>query len=703
MDALIDTAVLGSSQTQLACLIAVLAAFVTMELLDRVRRTRRKLAGAWLAGAAFALGTGMWSAHVIGLSAQSLPFEMSVRPMGAFGAWVSAVIVALAGLGWSVARVVRPPMLIAGSAVLAFGIVAVQATALLTLGLRPVIDWPLWSLGAAFLVVWAGGAIAVGSCPLRLRIGLAKRFTRHALAGVVLGVSLVLSQHLLDLAAGLSLRTLPAETGRIAVTALTLLASAGSVALLGLLLLSLLDEHMQASLRLAESELQKHSLRDGLTRLPNRLMFEGTLAQAVKRADTESGKLALLFVGLDGFKHVNQSYGHSGGDHLLRVMTKRLRALAMPHMVARVGGDEFVMLLTDDPTEANASTLAAHLQQAVSRPVKFESQEATVACSIGIALYPEHGAMSTLISHADAAMREVKGNGGAGHCFFEPRMVSGPRDQAALLRDLRRAMARQQFELFYQPKIDAPSGEVTGAEALIRWHHPRRGMVGPAVFIPLAERYGLIGALGQWVIEEACRQARVWRDDGLRMRVAINLSPHQLRDPDLAGHIAAALKKHEINPKLLTCEITESVAMQDSGSTWKSFAALAAIGVHISIDDFGTGYSSLSYLRKLPAEEIKIDRSFVLDLETSADARAVVDAVIKLGHALNLKVVAEGVENEAQNQILRSMGCNELQGYLFAKPMAASALGQWAINDVGPRALDFRSSLFQPSTVVTLH
>jgi EAL domain-containing protein (putative c-di-GMP-specific phosphodiesterase class I) len=318
-------------------------------------------------------------------------------------------------------------------------------------------------------------------------------------------------------------------------------------------------------------------------------------------------------------------------------------------------------------------------------------------------MYPEHGALSTLIAHAQAAMIAAKAAGGGGHSFYEQRMLEGPRDDLDLLRDLRRALDLGQLELFYQPKIHAPTGEITGAEALLRWHHPQRGMVSPSVFIPIAERHGLIGVLGQWVIDEACRQARVWRDEGLRMRVAINLSVHQLRQPDLAERIAAALQRHQVNPQLLTCEITESVAMEDAEGTMRIFEKLAAVGVHISIDDFGTGYSSLAYLRKLPAGELKIDRGFVLDLETSADARAVVDAVVKLAQALGLKVVAEGVETEAQAHVLRSLGCDELQGYLYAKPMSAKALALWAMNDVGPRSIEFRASLFQETQPTSLH
>ena len=303
----------------------------------------------------------------------------------------------------------------------------------------------------------------------------------------------------------------------------------------------------------------------------------------------------------------------------------------------------------------------------------------------------------------DAAMRAAKGMGGASYCFFEARMTSqGAVKQIDLLHDLRLALAQGELQLFYQPKIHAPSGEITAAEALLRWNHPKRGIIAPAVFIPIAERFGLIGSIGDWVIGEACRQARIWRDEGLRMRVAINLSVHQLRNADLPDRIAAALKKHGINPQLLTCEITESDAMDDTERTTRVFDSLNALGVHLSIDDFGTGYSSLSRLRKMRPGELKIDRSFVVDLETSADARAVAAAIVNLAKALDIKVVAEGVETEGQSEVLRSLGCDELQGYLYAKPMPAKALGLWAINEVGPRTLAFRPSLFKETMPTVL-
>ena len=527
----------------------------------------------------------------------------------------------------------------------------------------------------------------------------------QATAAFVFGATFVASHQLVLGAAGLDEQTVSANAGRLSQPTLTLLASVGSVSLLLVgLILSILEARLRLSLRRAESELQRRSFRDGLTRLPNRLMFDGTLAQEAQQADENGERMAMLFIDLDGFKPVNESLGHHMGDLMLREIAARLKRFARPEdRIAHLGGDEFLMLVGANPSAEDAAIFAERLQASIGEPCRMNGREAAVSSSVGIAMYPEHGGKADLIAHAEAAMRAAKSGGGASHCFFEARMVSGAREQFDLLRDLRRALAEGQLSLVYQPKIHAPSGEITGAEALMRWNHPDRGLVGPAVFIPIAERFGLIGAIGNWLIDEACRQAGAWRDEGLRMRVAINLSAHQLRHADLADRIDTALRRHRINPQLLTCEITESVAMEDASNAIRMVERLGAMGINISIDDFGTGYSSLAYLRKLRAGELKIDRSFVLDLETSADARAVVDAVVKLAQALGLKVVAEGVETEAQHQILRSFGCHELQGYLFARPMTAIALSAWAMDEEGTRSIDFRDSLYRPTEAGALH
>ena len=432
---------------------------------------------------------------------------------------------------------------------------------------------------------------------------------------------------------------------------------------------------------------------DALTGLPTRVFFERRLTESAKRCDSRKGRLAVLFIDLDGFKPVNDTFGHSSGDRVLERVGKRLRTWVRSNDVAaRVGGDEFVLLLNSVDQEAAAQTAAAVIE-ALSKPYFIDEREVTISCSIGIAVYPDRCTPNKLIARADAAMYAAKRAGGSRHCFFSPEMDMDAEANFDMLRDLRQALAGDGLELFFQPKIDARSGKVTAAEALIRWQHPTRGLLQPDAFIPLAERSGLIGPLGNWVIEAACRQARVWRDSGLRMRVAINLSAHQMRQDDLADRIADSLRRHRIHPSLLTCEITESAAMEDTGTTQETFRRLGELGAHLSIDDFGTGYSSLSYLRQLPAEELKIDMSFVKDVDRSPDARAVVDAVVKLAHALGLKVVAEGVETPRQQQTLVELGCDELQGFLFAKPMTARALLLWALADRS-KLSDFRDSLF---------
>jgi diguanylate cyclase (GGDEF)-like protein len=446
----------------------------------------------------------------------------------------------------------------------------------------------------------------------------------------------------------------------------------------------------------AESQSRTELAEDPLTRLPTRSYLERALQLEVVKCDKLQTHLALFFVDLDGFKPVNDTFGHSSGDEVLRQVGQRLRAtIRSRDVVARIGGDEFVLLITDVRDRKAVSDRAQRVIDAIAQTYVVEGREVNIGCSIGISMYPDHRQPAKLVAKADAAMYAAKRAGGTGFCFYTNDMEDDAKERFDLLRDLRKAIEEGgQFELYYQPKVHAISGKVTGAEALIRWNHPTRGLLAPFIFIPLAERFGLIRSLGQWVIDDACRQARKWSDCGLRMRVAVNLSALQMRQDDIVEQIRDALERHQIDPGLLTCEITESVAMEDTRATQATFLALGSAGVHLSIDDFGTGYSSLAYLRKLPAEELKIDRTFVMDLELSPDARAVVNAVVKLAHALGLKVVAEGVENERQRDILREIGCDELQGFLFARPMRARSLLIWAMDDLQTKSESFASSLF---------
>jgi len=438
----------------------------------------------------------------------------------------------------------------------------------------------------------------------------------------------------------------------------------------------------------------KGQAADPVTGLPLRDDFDAALDDAVHHCDTRRSELAVVYIALDNFRIVNEAYGHGTGDRLLAQVPARLRQ-AVPDLIGatRIAGDEFVLAL---PGGHDASQQAAlRLRAELRRNFRIDGNELAVDVSMGIALYPQHGARPRLIVQAAAAMRAVKQAGGGAHAEFEATMGVDMRQQAELLRDLRHAVERGQLQLVYQPKIDARSLQVTAAEALLRWHDSKRGVVSPTVFVPVAERHGLIVDIGRWVIDEACRQAGAWRDQGLRMRVAVNISGYQLRHDDLVEHLTQSLARHGIPPARFTCEITETVAMEDTRVTQEAFERLRQLGVHVSIDDFGTGHSSLATLRKLPAAELKIDRAFVTDLAGSSDARSIASTIVRMAHQLDLRVVAEGVETEAQRDWLLKMGCDELQGYLFAKPMSASALAVWAHGDSGPSAIGFRDSLFR--------
>ncbi|MBL8341778.1 MAG: bifunctional diguanylate cyclase/phosphodiesterase [Rubrivivax sp.] len=471
---------------------------------------------------------------------------------------------------------------------------------------------------------------------------------------------------------------------------------------------------------------------DALTGLFKRADFEAALEAAAWDTDHRAGPaVAVLYVAVDDLRSINDAFGQQVGDALLVRLGRRLAGLPgiapvlSPRLVARVGGDEFALLLEAD--EPGAIAMATHVCTVAARPFVMAGAvpqglqglpgtgptdseregpgglpDAPLALtvSIGVACHPAHGAWSRLLGHAGAAMRHVRNCGGNGHAVYAPAMSVDLRDQALLLQDLRQAAARGDFKLLYQPKIDATSLQVTAAEALLRWEHPVRGLVPPSVFIPMAERHGLMGVIGEWVIDEACRQAALWREHGLRMRIAINVSGQQLRHDHFVAQLELAARRHRVPPQRLTCEITESVAMEDTAQTRAAFQRLRRGGFHVSIDDFGTGHSSLAVLRRLPAAELKVDRHFVIDLESSASARSIVEAVIGVARSLGMRVVAEGVETTGQRDILVKLGCDELQGFLFARPMSAAALLLWADGSApedthGGGTPAFRPSLFR--------
>ncbi|WP_436025730.1 putative bifunctional diguanylate cyclase/phosphodiesterase [Rhizobacter sp. LjRoot28] len=681
-------------------LLALFGAYVTLGMARGVRSPDSGTSRRCLAGATVALAASVCGAHFIVLA----DFEIPVRPYHRVESVLGLVVVSLAvaalAIRLAVTRQPRWGTDLAAAVLLGLLLCAVPVLGMLSLDLFPAPVWlptPWW--GAWLVVIGAvAGAWALLSRSRHRRsgpFGLWQAAASLVLAnGVLAGNGLLMQVMALPWEAGSDPRgaTVGGDT-------LFALASLGVPALLSVLLLSSwLEVRFKLALRRAREEAEIAARTDPLTGLANRAMFETWLSRATAHADRNGERLAVLLVNIDGLKTVNESFGQAAGDAVLCEMGRRLRARAGGREeVARAGGDEFLVLLRGSPGTAEARERGHRLLQLLAEGFTLDERELAMSCSVGVAVFPDHGSHGRLITHAAAAMHAAKRQGGGAVSVFDPSMVAGARDQAELLRDLRHAVADRDLMLYYQPKVHAPSGQITGVEALMRWRHPQRGMVGPDVFVPLAERFGLIQPLGNWALDEVCRQIRAWADGGLLMRVALNLSVHQLRQEGLVERILDALARHDVRPGQLTCEITETVAMEDTRKTLRIIERLTAAGVHLSIDDFGTGYSSLSYLRQLAAEELKIDRSFVMDLEVSADARAIVDAVIKLAQALGMKVVAEGVETEGQQAILRGLGCDELQGYLFAKPMPAEALTVWAMRHEGPRDMEFRPSLFDNS------
>ncbi len=439
----------------------------------------------------------------------------------------------------------------------------------------------------------------------------------------------------------------------------------------------------------AEARIARLAHHDALTGLFNRYSLENRLAQALLAARREKRQMAVIFIDLDRFKVINDTLGHHVGDLLLVEVAQRLSACVRESdIVARLGGDEFVVALTSIATDMDAAHVARKIIAAMEVPCDIDGKSLHISPSLGISLFPGNGEdVDALMKNADTAMYHAKEKGRNNFQFFTPAMTAAATERLEIERDLRAALKNNEFELHYQPQVCASKGLVRGVEALIRWRHPERGLIPPLKFIPVAEETGVIEAIGTWVLEEACRQMAEWRRAGFDLKyVAVNLSAHQLRSPDLVGLVQGAIARFGLAPGQLELEITESVAMEDPERAIGILRSLRESGVELAIDDFGTGYSSLAYLKMLPIHTLKLDRAFVRDIETDENDAAISAATIALAKNLGLRVVAEGVETEAQRDFLSRHACNLLQGYLFGKPEPADALtARWQTSAAMPR------------------
>jgi len=422
-------------------------------------------------------------------------------------------------------------------------------------------------------------------------------------------------------------------------------------------------------LEAANRQLRHLASHDALTGLPNRLLLDDRVAQAIAQANRQGHEFALLVVDLDRFKLINDSLGHRAGDDLLREVAQRLKsAVRAVDTTARLGGDEFVILVDGPATHAEALGIGTRAIAAMRPAMRLLGIDVHISPSIGIAFYPRDGAtVDALLARADAAMYSAKERGRNNVQCYAEGMTTATQDRVRLESELHEALRNGQFELHYQPKVDTSTGRINSAEALIRWRHPQRGLISPKDFIAVAEECGLLDAIGEWVLCEACRQAKGWQQEGLRpMRVAVNLAPSQFRLTNLVDQIRHALEAAQLDPQYLEVELTESAVMSDAEESIVILESISRMGVLVSIDDFGTGYSSMSYLRRFPIDKLKIDRCFVEEMTRRPEDASIVRAIISLAHSLHLKVIAEGVETPEQLALLTELGCDQYQGFYFS-------------------------------------
>jgi diguanylate cyclase (GGDEF)-like protein/PAS domain S-box-containing protein len=430
--------------------------------------------------------------------------------------------------------------------------------------------------------------------------------------------------------------------------------------------------HDVSAARSMSLQMTHSAQHDYLTGLPNRMLLNERINHAIALASRHKKRVVVLFLDLDGFKHINDSLGHPVGDQLLQSVAKRLvKCVRGTDTVSRQGGDEFVVLLSEVAQAQDSATFASRMLQAVAEAHTVNQHDLHVTASIGVSIYPDDGPdAETLVKNADTAMYQAKENGRQSYRFFKTAMNVRAVERQSIEASLRRALERQEFSLYYQPKINLRTREITGAEALLRWTHPSRGPVPPGQFIPVAEDCGLILPIGNWVLREACKQARLWEDAGLPLgTMAINISAMEFRGESFLENVTTILTDTGLNPKSLQLELTESVLMKRAESAISVLQALRAIGVQLAVDDFGTGYSSLSYLSRFPVDALKIDQSFIRQITSSPPKSAIITTIISMGQSLNLRVIAEGVETHEEMAYLLTHKCDEAQGYYFSKPV----------------------------------
>lgn len=677
----------------LSVVVAILACYTALKLAAFLPTAKDSSKFLWLAGSACALGVGIWSVHFLSVLALRLPIPIVYIPSLTLLSLLPAIVFSAIAV-WLMSREhVSPVAMVAAVLCILAGSGAMHFLGMAANNIRPQ-DW-ITHLPALHALSIGGFGWSVALLLLhRYGAGAAHGKLARRAAAVVMGLTIAGMQYsamTVEQFANIPCCTLQAQAGNGWLSILIFVIT--GVTLSVPFVVSVITRRMEAetsvltrSLAEANQELSYLAMHDSVTKLPNRTLLQDRLNQMIQRSNAESDPVAVLSLCLDGVKAVTDAYSHRVSDLLLQEVGRNIEGwMSARATLARVGTDEFVFVSPiKEPEEA--ATLAEEIVSILQHTSEIEEHEVHLTATIGIAIFPQDGReYQSLLRNADAASSYARVLGSNRYCFFEASMNNNVESQLHLLHDLRLAVVRRQLVLYYQPKFDAATHTIVGVEALLRWMHPSRGMIPPDQFIPLAEKSGLILPIGEWVLDEACRQMRAWKDAGYdHWTVAVNLSALQFCHPGLTAMVKKALDRHHLEPQFLTLELTESTAMRDVEASMAILKDLSEMGVRISIDDFGTGYSSLLYLKRLPASELKIDRGFIRELAENTEDAAIVSAIIALGTTLNLDIVAEGVETTEQQRFLTRLGCRSLQGFLLGHPVPPEeVLGELAakVND----------------------
>ncbi|WP_303749806.1 putative bifunctional diguanylate cyclase/phosphodiesterase [Stenotrophomonas pigmentata] len=689
----------------LSILVAILASFTALDMASRVSASQpRRVAARWLLAGGVAMGAGIWSMHFVGMLAFRLPIPLGYDLWLTLESLLVAVAASIFAL-WLVSRPTLPHLRLAlGALLMGLGIAWMHYVGMSALKMTPGIDYDrIWF--ALSIIIAVGASWSALYIAFRLR-AVEQSMPLRLIAAAVMGLAIV-GMHYTGMAAArfpANSVCAAASSGGVPtewLAACVVLLTVGVMAVV--LTISLFEQRMQArllhlrnsmlsaSLDDARKELFHASLHDSLTRLPNRQLSHERIEQMLQGGQA----LAVISIDLDGFRHINGTFGPQTGDAALVDIGERLRQLLPAEdLVGRLGGDQFVIASPLKRPE-DVDLLAERIILAVNS-VRVAGRDLRITASLGIAQHPQHGdSAAQLIAMAETAMAYSRQSARNSHAVFADWMNDNVEQDRRLLEDLRKALGTAQLSLHYQPRVHANSGRVSGAEALIRWRHPEHGYIPADRIIRLTEQSGLMDTMGNWVLDEACRQMRSWQDAGNGdWRVSVNLSGRQLGSPKLLEDVRAALDHSELEPSRLILEVSETAVMRDADNAISVLRSVAGLGVGISIDDFGTGVSSLLHLKRLPATEIKIDRAFVLALEESDEDVVIVSAIVALGHALNLQVVAEGIETQGQRSYVERLGCDHLQGYLLGRPVSAENFMRLHGGDSQHAAMEARLASF---------